>query len=1276
MRKLWAIAAVLCLILTASITSTSTPARAATPPPPTAPVRPVSGAKFSVSGTLPTRVSRPIELQQKVGSGWSRIARTKTTARGTYSFSMSTTSALARLRVIAPKITIKKKTYPRLISRTSTIRPASVSPSVPIKKERFTLTDSLRKSGIRRVILQRKSGSHWVKVASAKTDRTGQFTLSSRVTRATTLRVVAPRTTINGKHRAAVSLKPFRVSTTRQRASLALASSAATGQALVFRARVAPIRAGRTVALQKLVAGQWRTVATAVQSSTKAVTLATTPQAVGRSTYRAVAAATHGAARKATPATTITVSPGVAALSIVGDTSAYAAIGEEFYAALVVAGGRAPYSWHATGLPQGITLTSDGKLVGKPSVEGDFRVHVTATDADDRTAEADLTITVAPAMAISSTSLPRAMSGDDYLASLTATGGTAPYTWTATGLPEGITLASDGTLSGTTAALGSHHVNITATDLKSRTASKTLILAVVEPLVITSPDLTGARTGTDFSAAFTATGGTAPYTWSVADAPPGLTMSDGGVLSGTPTAAGIFDQITVTLTDSFGATKTSTVSMEVSSVTIEGLAAGDLHTCALDSTGDVKCWGYNQSGQLGTGDQLIRFSPTDVTGLTSGMAAVGSGTSFGCALSEAGAVSCWGYNLQGQLGNGVTTSSLTPVGVTGLSSGVSQIAVGGSHTCALTTTGAVKCWGKGSRGQLGNGNTANSSTPVSVSGLSSGVVAITSGDSHSCALTDAGAVKCWGDNQTLQLGRTGVVMSAIPYTLTGLPSDISAISAGGGHNCLLTSTGAAQCWGNNASGQLGNDSTTNSAAAVSVAGLSSDVSAISLGANHSCAVLAQGQTQCWGANTVGQLGDGTTTNHLTPVQVTGLGSGVTVIDAGKDHTCAVVDSDAITCWGDDTRAQLGDRGGYLQPVARPVTNLSQASALVSQDYGGCALTDAGGVVCWGYNVSGQLGDGTTTDSFGPVAVSGLTSGVTQIAAGSSHVCALSSAGAVLCWGLNDKGQLGDGSTTNRSTPVQVSGLTSGVTAIAAGGKSSCALTVSGELKCWGYNSKGQLGDGTTTNRSTPVTASATSGQVAAVALGFSHSCVLTADGGVGCWGSGTLGELGDGTKTDSLTVKQVTGLTSGVASISAGLSDTCAITTAGNALCWGSNSNGQIGDGTYTNATNPVAVPGFEGNVASISPAGSATCATTTDGAAYCWGNNTSGQLGDGTAIAHLTPGLVTGLNSGVISTDGGNNLACALHSDGSVSCWGYNDRGQVGRVTNLSVTPVPVTWP
>jgi len=229
---------------------------------------------------------------------------------------------------------------------------------------------------------------------------------------------------------------------------------------------------------------------------------------------------------------------------------------------------------------------------------------------------------------------------------------------------------------------------------------------------------------------------------------------------------------------------------------------------------------------------------------------------------------------------------------------------------------------------------------------------------------------------------------------------------------------------------------------------------------------------------------------------------------------------------------------------------------------------AGGVKCWGDNAYGQLGDGTTTDSLTPVDVIGLASDVAAVDAGFSHTCARTTAGGVKCWGDNFSGQLGDGTTTDQAAPVDVSGLTSGVAAIAAGGAHTCALTTEGGLKCWGHNFYGQVGDGSTTaSRPTPVDVSGLTSGVAAVVAGDSHTCALTTAGGVKCWGQNYYGELGDGTTccgdpSHRATPANVSGLTSGVATIAAGTHHTCALTSAGGAKCWGNNQYGQLGDGT------------------------------------------------------------------------------------------------------------------
>lgn len=230
----------------------------------------------------------------------------------------------------------------------------------------------------------------------------------------------------------------------------------------------------------------------------------------------------------------------------------------------------------------------------------------------------------------------------------------------------------------------------------------------------------------------------------------------------------------------------------------------------------------------------------------------------------------------------------------------------------------------------------------------------------------------------------------------------------------------------------------------------------------------------------------------------------------------------------------------------------------------------------GGNNWGQLGNGTTTYSSTPVDVAGLTSGVVAISAGDEQTCALTTAGGVKCWGGNEYGQLGNGMTHSSTTPVDVSGLSTGVAAISAGDGHTCAVTTGGGAKCWGYNVAGQLGDGTRTDSSIPVDVSGLSSGIAAISAGFEQTCAVTTTGGAKCWGDNGFGELGDGTTTERFTPVDVSGLSSGVAAISAGdMEHTCAMTTAGGAKCWGYNYQGQLGDGTWTNSSIPVDVIGL-----------------------------------------------------------------------------------------------------
>jgi alpha-tubulin suppressor-like RCC1 family protein len=360
------------------------------------------------------------------------------------------------------------------------------------------------------------------------------------------------------------------------------------------------------------------------------------------------------------------------------------------------------------------------------------------------------------------------------------------------------------------------------------------------------------------------------------------------------------------------------------------ISAGAYHTCAVLGNGAVKCWGRNDVGQLGNRSNVSRSYPVQVAGLTAGVIGISAGRTHTCAVTISGAAKCWGDNQSGQLGNGSNIDSNRPVVVRGLNNGVASISAGSDHTCAVLIAGGVKCWGAGGYGRLGDGSNASSNVPLNVVDLGTQVKSIAAGGFHTCALLVDGVVKCWGWSVNGQLGNGSTFDVDGPVTVIDLDEAV-AISTGSLHTCALTTAGELKCWGSNGQKQLGRSRIQQSASPLVVSGLGDDITTISSSGSSSCAMSSAGIAKCWGWNQFGGLGDGTTISRHQPVQVIGL-TNLKAITVGSSHTCAVTALRRMRCWGYNQDGEVGNLGN-APTVLEPT--------LVVADRGGLPINNIG-----------------------------------------------------------------------------------------------------------------------------------------------------------------------------------------------------------------------------------------------------------------------------------------------------------------------------------------------
>ena len=696
------------------------------------------------------------------------------------------------------------------------------------------------------------------------------------------------------------------------------------------------------------------------------------------------------------------------------------------------------------------------------------------------------------------------------------------------------------------------------------------------------------------------------------------------------------------------------------------IAAGSDATCVLRQDGSIVCWG--DGGHLGTGSLTDSSSPVAVPGINDG-AEVAVGVSHACAVHKSGEIVCWGTNDYGEIGNGTTSDAWSPAIVPTIPDAIA-VSTGDELSCAIRKDATVWCWGHDDSGQVGNGTTANNvPLPTQVMGVT-GAVSVAAGYTHACAATSSGAVYCWGGGGYGENGSASNADTPTAALVAGI-SNAAVVTAGSYYTCALTTDGHVSCWGVNWNGRLGDTTVNNSTNVPTDTGLTG-VKVLSSGSGHSCVVKSDGTVACWGENDVGQCGVGAYGSSLqVPVPVSGV-TGVSDIAAGDNHTCALLSSGKVMCWGANYHGALGQGTTVVATQPVTVTGESSAAAVACGDDFTCAAHKDGSVSCWGANDNGELGLQTPPITATPAPLAGVT-GITAIRSGpDSHTtCALGAAGAVTCWGSNDYGQMGN----NNGSPEVPTPFGPNATQLTVGDLHVCVLVTDGTVKCAGYDGSGQIGNGATSNNVTTPTAAIGVTGATWLGGGTSHNCAVVATG-VLCWGDDDNGQLGDGNGSGGAvgTPQAATALTFKPSDIQGGADYTCAIDPSGAVWCFGTGGAGQMGSGSLSGSSKPVKVLSLTQAAVQLALGDAHACARMTDGSVSCWGANVFGQLGNGATAPFATAGSVKNI-SDAAAVCSGTLHSCAVRSGGQVVCWGSNAYGQLGDGTSMiSDSPTAVT--
>ena len=753
------------------------------------------------------------------------------------------------------------------------------------------------------------------------------------------------------------------------------------------------------------------------------------------------------------------------------------------------------------------------------------------------------------------------------------------------------------------------------------------------------------------------------------------------------------------------------------------VSAGSDHSCALDSEGKVWCWGIGTNGRLGNDasiEQSHAETVVDGDGRTTpltGIVQIGGSSTSSCALTIEGGVLCWGNGSNGQLGNKSNTNKDHPVDVVASSTdstalrGIVQISRSSTsnHTCGVTSEGEVVCWGQGTRGQLGNGNTASKSHPVVVVTSDTdttplnGIVQVTTGEEHTCARTNQGGVKCWGKGNNRRLGNglnadKSYPVDVVDENFTPL-TRVVQVASGEYHTCTLLAGGDVMCWGYNPFGQVGNGGTDNTNTAVRVLEKESSpfalsgIQQISVGDNHVCALASGGEVLCWGRGGSGRLGNNSSDNQLAPVKV--------VADTNDPPAIFTVGfwRREYRCYEDDGTCEF-NLDSFLRPILTGAREDASATPEVKvlgveEDEEVSLHLDA--------NCSGPvLGSGTVRTGETDVTITPTTNLVAKenrIYAKVGSFCSASGADYTYTGGTDRIAGDGEDGSTDRTPTLTVYLLSNGDevsihksadcsdTTLASSTASRASLNVTLPALKSGIHTLYLKQNDICYPRGFDYKLTNYIGETSRVVGGNDFTCAVTNVGGVVCWGEGANGRLGnngtaDTDAPDNVDTDSSDTLLSGIVQVETGNEHACALTAGGNVVCWGKGQYGRLGNDCNVSCTDqnlPVNVKSANGSASKLSgilqiAAGeSHTCALTSGGNVKCWGYNSLGRLGDNTTTSRDAPVDVVTSSSdtdpltGIVQISAFGASTCALTSGGNVRCWGHESNGELGNDCNTS---------